>query len=315
MRRIPWAVAFGTNLSRSTAIAILDPDGQWPKSLAGTTVQGERPDSATVLCVTRTDQFSGAGGDGVRNAELDYHRWSNRRRANRYGSDAEYGRRSVQFGHQRGRVPGAILNGVTYAPAPFLVETVENGGADLRTRLAIYATGLRYAGNPTHDSSIADVSQYVTAQGRDSTGRNYNFTVEYAGPAPGFFGLDQVNIVVPASLDGVGDVSLTIATENGPSNVVTFRVNSLPSLSIRLAGLSLSTNFITGGSSLTGTVSLNGVARLGGFPVTLRTGSTAVQMPLLVTIPAGQAVRDVYHQHESRLRCGDSRTSPRRRGW
>lgn len=47
----------------------------------------------------------------------------------------------------------AILNAVTYQLDPFAVQTAQNRGSDKRTRLAIFGTGFRYAGNPTHDPS------------------------------------------------------------------------------------------------------------------------------------------------------------------
>lgn len=59
----------------------------------------------------------------------------------------------VQFPHQFPRLPDAILNAVTYQLDPFAVQTAQNRGSDKRTRLAIFGTGFRYAGNPTHDPS------------------------------------------------------------------------------------------------------------------------------------------------------------------
>jgi hypothetical protein len=133
------------------------------------------------------------------------------------------------------------------------------------------------------------VAANVTAQGRDPAGNQYNFTVEYAGGSdPAFPGLDQVNIVLPALLDGAGAVSLTIAAENTTSNVVTFQVNSLPASEIALAGFMLSTNETLGGSSVTGTVSLNGLARAAGFPVSLHSSDVTLELPSTVTIPQGQ---------------------------
>ena len=73
-----------------------------------------------------------------------------------------------------GKGPGAVLNAVTYAGAPFLVETPQNGGADLRTRLAIDATGLRHAGN-------------VVVQAQDSTARAFPWNSP--GPRLGNSGL------------------------------------------------------------------------------------------------------------------------------
>ena len=44
-----------------------------------------------------------------------------------------------------GLFDGAVVNAVTQARSPFLVETPENGGDDKRTRLAVYGTGIRRA--------------------------------------------------------------------------------------------------------------------------------------------------------------------------
>src|ERR1019366_10509729 len=97
------------------------------------------------------------------------------------------------------------LNAVTYRPAPFLVQTPENG-ADTRTRIAVYGTGLRYAAK-------------VTAQAQDTAG-TYPLTVEYAGVAPGFFGLDQGNLLLPPDLDRDDTVSLSLAADGIPANLV-----------------------------------------------------------------------------------------------
>jgi uncharacterized protein (TIGR03437 family) len=282
-----WAVVFGTALAHSTATAALDANGQWPTVLAGTTVEvnGQAAELYYVspgqinflvsdgtafgsLTVVITDFSSGASQSSsvtVRNTA-----------AGIFSSDAS------------GAGPGAILNGVTYAPAPFLVETPQNGGSDLRTRLAVYCSGVRWAGNPAHDPTVTNVAAFVTAQGQDPAGNQYTFAVEYAGAAPGFFGLDQVNIVLPPQLDGAGAVSLTIAAEGTASNVVTFVVNSLPASSIRLVSLALSSSDITGGNSVSGTVSLNGLAKGGGFPVSLRSSIPTLPVPSLVTVAQGQ---------------------------
>ncbi|MEI9970996.1 MAG: hypothetical protein WDO73_02505 [Ignavibacteriota bacterium] len=189
-----------------------------------------------------------------------------------------------------GSGPGAILNGVTGAASPFLVVTPENGGSDLRTRLAIYCTGLRYAGNPTQDPSKTNIAANVVALGMDAAGNPYSFTVEYAGGSdPAFPGLDQVNIILPAQLDGAGLVTLTISAENLTSNPVTFQVNSLPASQIALNSFTLSTNETIGGAGVSGTLSLNGVARNSGFPVSIRSNDPNLILPNLATIPQGQS--------------------------
>lgn len=282
-----WAVAFGTAMASSTADATLTA-GQWPTTLAGITVTVDGlaaelyyvspqqinfliPDvtdlgSLSVVITNTTTGGTQTSSVNVQNTAV-----------------------GVFTSNATGSGPGAILNGVTNAGPPFLVVTPQNGGSDLRTRLAIYCTGIRYAGNPTQDASVTNVAANVTAQGIDTAGNQYNFTVEYAGGSdPAFPGLDQVNIVLPAQLDGAGVVTLTITAENTTSNPVTFQVNSLPASEIALAGFALSTSETTGGSSVTGTVSLNGLARADGFTVSLRSNDLTLAMPPAVTIAQGQ---------------------------
>jgi uncharacterized protein (TIGR03437 family) len=284
-----WAVAFGTALAQSTATATLDANtGQWPTVLGGTTVQVNG--QTAELYYVSPGQINFLVPDGTVFGSLSVSITNVASGATETASvDVQNTAAGIFSSNSSGAGPGAILNGVTYAPAPFLVVTPENGGSDLRTRLAVYCSGVRWAGNPTHDTTVTNVAANVTVQGQDPAGNRYTFTVEYAGAAPGFFGLDQVNIVLPAQLDGAGAVSLTIAAEGTASNVVTFQVGSLPASSIAIESLTLSTSEITGGNSVTGTVSLNGLARAGGFPVTLRSSSIpTLQMPFLVTVAQGQ---------------------------
>jgi uncharacterized protein (TIGR03437 family) len=168
---------------------------------------------------------------------------------------------------------GAILNAVTFSAAPFLVDTAENGG-DNRTRLALYGTGLRHAST-------------VSARAGNAV-----LAVEYFGPAPGFFGLDQVNVVLPASLDGVGDVSLTVQAADLTSNSVTARIDLLPVARLQLRSVSLTPAFVNGGDSFSAAVALNGVARSGGFTLSLRSTNLNALAPAVLTIPQGQFSAD-----------------------
>jgi uncharacterized protein (TIGR03437 family) len=282
-----WAVAFGSQMAFTTVTATLSSAGQWPTTLANTSVQVDgqpaelyyvSPTQINFLVPDVTDFGSvsvvittAAGATLTSTLNL------------------QNTAAGVFTSNSSGSGPGAILNGVTNAGPPFLVVTPQNGGSDLRTRLAVYCTGLRYAGNPSQNASMTNVAANVTALGMDTAGNQYNFAVEYAGGSdPAFPGLDQVNIVLPAQLDGAGVVSLTITAEANTSNTVTFQVNSLPASEIALAGLTLSASEVPGGTSVTGTVSLNGLARTGGFPVSLRTSDLTVMAPAIVTIPQGQ---------------------------
>src|ERR1017187_7373227 len=141
------ATIFGANLAQTTASATLDPNGQLPTKLASTSVEingvlaplvyvspgqinlvvptGLSVGTATVL-IRSTTSGSTISGAALVTASAP----------GLFTNDAS------------GAGPGAILNAVTYRPAPFLVQTTENG-ADTRTRIAVYGTGLRYAGKVT----------------------------------------------------------------------------------------------------------------------------------------------------------------------
>ena len=183
-----------------------------------------------------------------------------------------------------GKGPGAILNAATFTGEPFLVETLQNSGDDKRTRLAVFATGLRFAGNPSRNPDEENVA--IQVQARDSSGNSYD--VEFAGSAPGFFGLDQINLILPAEADNAGVISLAIAAGDTLSNTVTFKVGSLPDNQVHLSDLALSPTSIIAGSDVNGTVSLNASARFGGYNVSLVNNSLGVTTPLSVTVPEGQ---------------------------
>jgi uncharacterized protein (TIGR03437 family) len=106
---------------------------------------------------------------------------------------------------------GAALNAVTFSLEPFTIRTNENGGTDKRTRLSIFGTGVRLA----KQKAVFLV---------DTTGRRYPLAVEYAGPAPLFFGLDQINVVLAPEFDGAGVVSVVTVADGVESNAVTVNI-------------------------------------------------------------------------------------------
>ena len=121
-----------------------------------------------------------------------------------------------------GSGPAAALNAVTYAPAPFSAQTAENAGADKRTRIALFGSGIRYAGNSAHTPNT-NVASNITVSATDASGKALSLTVEYAGPAPGFAGLDQVNVVLPAEANQ--DTTITVkVTAGAASNAVTLEL-------------------------------------------------------------------------------------------
>jgi len=269
------AALFGVNLAGSTASATLDQNGQLPTGLGGARVE-VNGEAASLLYVSASQiNFVVPGDVAIGTADVLV-RNTNTGAEQSATMLVQNTAPAVFSADGTGKGPGAILNAVTYAAAPFLTVTPEIAGSDQRTRLAVYTTGIRYAAS-------------VGASATNPSGNSYNLTVEYAGPAPGYFGLDQVNIVLPPDLDGAGVVSLFLTADASASNRVTFLMASLPANSIRLATLSFSPSYVNGGDNAILTISLNGVARSMGFPVSLGSNNTAAQVPLLATVPAGQA--------------------------
>ncbi len=282
------ASLFGANLTATSVSATLDSNGQLPTQLGGVDVEVDGQLSPLIYVSPLQINFLVPAGTTPGTANVVVR--SVDTGATRSATMQVQGTAPGAFtADASGKGAGSILNAVTYAPAPFLVETQENGGDDKRTRLSVYATGLRYAGNPSRDKSIANVADNVQAAGLDASGKRYTFVVEYAGAAPGYFGLDQVNLVLPAELDGAGTVSLEITADGRSTNVVTFQVGVLPLDAVKLNGITLSKPAVVGGDPVIATITLNAPARQVGLPVSLRSSSPAAQIPLTVTVPAGSA--------------------------
>ncbi len=115
--------------------------------------------------------------------------------------------------------------------------------------LVLYVTGIRNtpATNPTDGNGVAEA---VTCkiQGVPAT-------VLYAGPAPGFVGLDQVNVIIPPELAGLGSVNIRLRANNRDSNVVTIKLaGSLPPVRAQA---------ITFGQSVTGALTADDQVQAG----------------------------------------------------
>ncbi len=98
---------------------------------------------------------------------------------------------------------GAMLHGATWQMGPF--STTTNGQA---TPISLFMTGLDGSQKPV--VMVAGTGVEVT----------------YYGNAPGYPGLQQINIVIPAGMAGVGRVPVTVSS-NGQTSNVTF-MNVLP---------------------------------------------------------------------------------------
>ncbi|MGE0105327.1 MAG: hypothetical protein AB7H86_17550 [Blastocatellales bacterium] len=109
--------------------------------------------------------------------------------------------------------------------------------------LILYGTGLRYtpAANPGDPNGVAEAVT-VTLQGVKSN-------VQYAGPAQGFSGLDQINVVIPPELAGLGSIKIVVTANNRVSNEVTILIGGeLPP--VRLTNISI-------GQEVAGTLSVD----------------------------------------------------------
>src|SRR5262245_350510 len=245
------ATVFGTNLAQSTASASLDANGQLPTELAATRVEVDGK-AASLIYVSSTQINFVVPGDLSSGTSTVIVRSTGSGATTGGSVTIAQSAPGIFSSDASGRGPGAILNGINFQPAPFLTAT-----GDVRTRLAVYSTGVRHA-------------KTVTAQAVDIGGNRFDLAVEFSGAAPGFFGLDQVNVVLLPDLDGAGVVSLTLTADGTASNTVTFEMASLPAAALQLTGIVLNPAAVVGGQTMTATVLLNGLARFGGFPVALR---------------------------------------------
>jgi uncharacterized protein (TIGR03437 family) len=82
-------------------------------------------------------------------------------------------------------------------------------GVDTPIYVSFYGTGIRNAGSP------ANVAAAI---------KGISVPVLYAGPAPNFPGLDQVNVALVLSLRGSGESSVMLTVDGQVSNVVTINV-------------------------------------------------------------------------------------------
>lgn len=89
-------------------------------------------------------------------------------------------------------------------PYGCVISPINLGPAGSQTALELFGTGIRGR------SSLANV--ICTIGGVTPT------QVLYAGPAPGFIGLDQLNIVLPSYLSGASVVPIAITVDSQPAN-------------------------------------------------------------------------------------------------
>lgn len=100
------------------------------------------------------------------------------------------------------------VNNVPLANADGSEREVSPGSTTSPNFLVIFTTGIRN----TPAASVVVKIQGVPAR------------VDFAGPAPGFVGLDQINAVIPPELSGLGIVKVTVTANNRVSNEVTIKI-------------------------------------------------------------------------------------------
>jgi len=120
-------------------------------------------------------------------------------------------------------------NGHKQTTANFKVTTPENFGADKRTRVTFFATGISGSAwnwNLNNDVNLKGVirpnfAESVSVEAQLSSGQVISLPVEFAGAQGVLPGVDQVIVVLDPALQGAGNVKLTLVVNgqrsNGPS--------------------------------------------------------------------------------------------------
>jgi len=125
-----------------------------------------------------------------------------------------------------------VLNTATMRPGEFNVTTPENFGADKRTRLIFFSSGLS---NPLLNLTtsndvllganiIPNISESLVVEARTTDHRLFLLPVEFAGPSGRGYGLDQVNVRLIPELRNAGKVELTLIAAGYRSNVATITI-------------------------------------------------------------------------------------------
>lgn len=95
------------------------------------------------------------------------------------------------------------------APGRCTASPIDLGQQGEQVYLSLYGTGLRNV------SGVQDVTALIGGQ---------KATVLYAGPQPGIAGLDQVNVQIPRSLIGRGEVPVALTVAGKTANTVTISI-------------------------------------------------------------------------------------------
>jgi uncharacterized protein (TIGR03437 family) len=126
------------------------------------------------------------------------------------------------------------LNGNEPAHASYDVNSPHALGADKRTRVTLFATGISagatniYPANDVRMENgriVVNVAEALTVEARCADGRLYHLPVEFAGALEGRMpGLDQVNVLLHPEMRGAGLVDLTIVVNGQRSNTAAINI-------------------------------------------------------------------------------------------
>ena len=201
---------FGQNFSTATVNAIALP---LPTSLAGVTVKVK--DSAGVerlspLFFVSPQQINYQIPDGTVGGQAIVTVTASDGRAHGGLVQIDSTAPAIFTTNQQGTGAAAALDALTYAAAPFNASQ-SNGQPNI---LAIFGTGLGA------DATDVDGNVNASVEARID---GLAVTVEYAGRAPGFVGLNQFNIVLPVGISS-GTHTLTVSRNGAAGNPVTIAI-------------------------------------------------------------------------------------------
>ena len=159
-------------------------------------------------------------------------------------------------------------------PGQFIPRPIDVGTDQQPAFLILYATGLRNAPGGSTRVIIGGVEVPVTP-----------------AAAPGFTGLDQINVQLPTSLRGRGVVELTIVSNGISSNPVSVSIAGGAAGSLAISGFSTSNPAVAGQTvTITGsgfsTNAAQNIVRFGGAQAQRVVAATATQLTVIVPFGA-----------------------------
>lgn len=115
--------------------------------------------------------------------------------------------------------------------------------------LVLYGTGIRNApaANPNDGNGVAEA---VSVRFRGVPG-----AVSFAGAAPGFSGLDQINVTIPPELAGLGSVPVIVRIGDRDANAVTINLGGEPAI--------VRTETVSFGQTVNGALAVDDQVQLG----------------------------------------------------